>query len=406
MRIAVIGEFRADRIVDAITRSGHHDLVLLGPTDVAGYVGRRTRHRYLPACAEPEDLLAVWAEEHVELVIPSLHPADQERLLPSLAAAADRWRDLGGSAVVHSTRFAALVTDKALFHRVAVEQGWPVPEAVVCDRAEELDSAVRRVGGLPVMVKAAGPPPRGVRGRVDTAHLLTTLPPTAFPVVVQRVCRGEEFGVELLSDAHVTDCWPVASFGPLDERCGPGRRARLAPITLPQAVTTELSTFIRGVLAEFDVRGPWQIDFAVCSGRLQVLAVNGRLSGMADLSAATTGLDPYDAFVDTCLGQPRAVPAARRLALELPVRPGTELPGLPSGVRLRRQVPLPTDRSLPSDFHRLLVTADDPVLLARWLRGIPDDAVIAGSPAQLASTALRTSPLSTSAGWPRSCPQV
>ncbi|APU20642.1 hypothetical protein [Actinoalloteichus sp. GBA129-24] len=406
MRIAVIGEFRADRVVDAITRSGHHDLVLLGPTDVADYVGRRARHRHLAASAEPEDLLAVWTEEDVELVIPSLYPVDQEQLLPSLAAAADAWRGPGRHAVVHSTRFADLVTDKAMFHRVALAAGWPVPEAVICDRVEELESAVRRIGGLPVMVKEARSLPRAGRWHVDTEQRLTTLPLTAFPVVVQRVCRGEEFGLELLSGANVTDCWPIASFGPLDQRCIPGHRARLAPIALPPAVITELAGFIRGMTDQFDVCGPWQIDFAVCDGRLQVLEVNGRLSGMADLSAATTGLDPYDAFVDACLGQPRVVPPARRLALELPIRLDAQLPGLPWGVRMRRQFPLPTNRSLPVDFQRLLVTADDPVLLAKWLRDFPPDALLTGSPGQLAATALEMSPLLTSAGWPRGCPPV
>ncbi|AOS63265.1 hypothetical protein [Actinoalloteichus hymeniacidonis] len=398
MRIAVIGEFRAERVVDSITRSGRHDLLLLSPTDVTGYVGRRSRHRPIVGSTEQGELVDAWTEERIELVVPSLCPIEQGRLLPTLAAAAERWRGCGRRAVVHSTAFADLVTDQALFHRIAQDENWPVPRTVICRRRSEIEAAVAKVGGFPVVVEQATAPPDRRRAHLADRDAIAALPATGSPLVVQHACGGEEFGLELMSAGGVTELWPIVSFGRADPRHAATHRTGLAPVALPTSVGFDLTYFIRDVLANFDVRGPWRIDFAICGGRLQVLRVDGGLSSLADLGGNATGLDPYDAFVDLCLGQPWAVPPARRLAMELPVRLDVESPVLPAGVRVRPRFPSPTDRWIASDAQRWLVTAEDPVLLAKWLRGFPPDALMADSPQRLASTALEVSSLLTASG--------
>ncbi|HKR50509.1 MAG TPA: hypothetical protein VJT72_13225 [Pseudonocardiaceae bacterium] len=377
MKIAIIGKHRAERLVSAVAGRRQAEIVLCGPIDVSSFVGLGTRYRRLALDADEAAVLSALEDEQIDVVIPSLNPLNQEQTLPMLTAACLRWSGPGRHAVVHSPAFADLATDKVYFHRTAVSRGWPVPNGMQCASIRELIIAAGELE-LPLMVKQARSMPREGRWYIESVDQLAELTTTKFPLLAQRACCGEEFGLELLtSDGHTT-CWPVASFGPLDPEGMPTWRCRVMPVKLPTSAWIELQRFIEEVTAAFTPHGPWQIDFAVCAGQLQILEVNGRLGGMTDLSWAVTGVDPYEAFAAVALRQPSVEPAPQRIAMELPVRNDVDLENLPEasqGVHVQPQLPLPTN-CWTNESLRILVAAADGIALRAWLRSFGRDLLV------------------------------
>ncbi|MFG3001338.1 hypothetical protein [Streptomyces sp. NPDC048340] len=376
VRVLVVGEYRADRFVAALARRTAVEAVLGGPTDVSADVGPGCGYRYLPADAGHQELAVLLEDERPDLVAPCLYPLGQEQMLPALARACGPRQGLRRGWVVHPDTFARLSTDKVLFQRTAERRGWPVPPGVVCGDQAQLATEVGR-HGQPMMVKAARAQSGQGRWYLPDPDALPALPGAVFPLLVQQVCQGEEFGLELFTlDGH-TVCWPVASFGRLDAQCRPGWRARTMPARLPDSAAAALDRFIEDVVTSFSPCGPWQIDFAVAEGKLAVLEINGRFSGMADLSRAATGTDPYDVFAAACLDAPLPVPAALGVAMELPVRHGASLPPAPAGIRVRPQPPVATNRALPNHFRRTLAFAQEAAVLHSWLSQWPDNGLLA-----------------------------
>ncbi|MEU7135019.1 hypothetical protein [Streptomyces sp. NPDC046261] len=369
MDVAIMGHYRADRLVTALRRHDAERIWLCGPVDVRAGLGPGVRYRYLAADAGVDDVLALWAHVGAQVVVPSLYPLQQEQLLHTLATAAQLVAAGGRRVHVHPPAFAEAVSDKVLFHRLALDRGWPVPEGIVCEDRTELAAALRQLGP-PVMVKTGRSVPWEGRWYLDGPDDLGTADGMVFPVVAQRVCRGEEFGVELLTDRGSTLRWPIASFGPLDARCMPGWRTRLMPAALPTTVRHDLDAFVTDVTDLLAPCGAWQIDMAVEAGELRVLEVNGRFGGMAHLSRAVTGIDPYQALATAALGGRPPTPTAVRVAAELPLSLGAHLPA-DDAVRVEVERPSPTEPCLPSHFHRTLVVADDPAALADWIGGLP-----------------------------------
>lgn len=374
MNIAIVGRYRADRLAAALRRRGASRFVLCGPVDVAAFVGKDVDYRYLAADAPSEAILSLLSDTAVDLLVPSLYPLEQEQMLPTLASACLTVTDECRSCV-HSPQFAEAVSDKVAFHELAIEHGWPVPDAVVSRDPTRLATAVAAVG-LPALIKTGRSLPWAGRYYLKDAAALTDVPEMEFPVLVQRACRGEEFGVELLTgrDGRTTR-WPVASFGPLDEHCMPGRRTRIMPAALPDAARRQLDTVIDGITTTLSPYGPWQIDLAVEDEQLRILELNGRFSGMAHLSRYATGVDPYDALAGTVLETMPELPAVRRAAAEIPLALGWQVPPLPAGMHCEPQLPSPTEPCLPTHFRRTLVTAEDTATLRSWITALPADAL-------------------------------
>lgn len=369
-----MGHYRADRLVTALKRRGAQRIWLCGPTDVRAHLGTDVGYRHLAAEAGVDEILALWADTSAQVVVPSLYPLEQEQLLHALAVAGHQANGADLHVHVHSRAFAEAVSDKVLFHRLALERGWPVPDGIICENRAQVRAALHELGP-PVIVKTGRSVPWQGRWYLTEAEGLTTTQGMDFPVVVQAFCKGEEFGIELFTHEGRTLRWPVASFGSLDERCKPGWRTRVMPTGLPEAARRGLDTFIADVTGAITPRGAWQIDLAVEAGELRVLEVNGRSGGMAHLSRAVTDVDPYEVLAAAAVGARPPSPAAVRAAAELPLRIGADLPGIGNGVmRVEVEEPSPTEPCLPSHFNRTLVVADDRTVLARWIRRVPRSA--------------------------------
>jgi hypothetical protein len=370
-----MGRYRADRLSSALFRRGASRVVLCGPVDVSSFLGQKVDYRFLAADADDEAMLALWAEAGVDVVVPSLYPLEQEQALTALAVACRR-SDGRRWACVHSPQFAKAVSDKVVFHRLALKEGWPVPDGVICDEPAELAGAVALLG-LPVLVKTGRSMPWEGRHYLADSAALAGLPQMDFPIVVQRACQGGEYGIELLTDRDGrTARWPVAHLGPLDARCMPGWRTRVMPTPLPGPVGRQLEAVIDDIADTLSPYGPWQCDLAVEDGQLHILEINGRFGGMAHLSRSVTNIDPYDALAATALGVQAPQPLrAGRAAAEIPLALAGALPPLPDGMRCEPELPTPTEPCLLTHFHRTLVTAGDPTTLHSWIAALPADAL-------------------------------
>lgn len=368
-----MGHYRADRLIAALRRHEGGRIWLCGPTDVRAHLGPAVRYRHLAADAGVDDVLALWARVGAQVVVPSLYPLEQEQLLHTLAVAGRQVNAGNRRVYVHPPAFAETVSDKVLFHRLALDRDWPVPEGIICENRAQVSAALETLGP-PVMVKTGRSVPWQGRWYLTRAEDADTADGMVFPVVVQRVCRGEEFGVELLTGKGRTLRWPIASFGALDEHCMPGWHTRVMPARLPAAARRDLDAFIADVTDTLAPYGAWQIDLAVEAGRLRVLEVNGRFGGMAHLSRAVTDVDPYEALAVAAMGGQASSPTAMRVAAELPLRINADLPAAGDGVRVEVEMPSPTEPCLPSHFHRTLVVADNHSAFARWIRSVPKSA--------------------------------
>ncbi|MFD0385501.1 hypothetical protein ACFQ2B_33995 [Streptomyces stramineus] len=306
MRVVVLGEFRVDRLVPRL-REGGADVVVLAFVELTSFLGPGVEYGALPTALSERALLELLGDYGADLVVPNPGCPGQEQFLPVYARAAEGLRAAGKRVPVHAEAFATLASDKVAFHRIARRRGWPVPRAVVCGgrggagggpRARV--SRARQRGPQRVSRRAAlragrRPPRPGVEE-------------VTCPVLVQQAVEGEEYAVELLSDASSTIAWPVASLYRLDGDCSPGRRVRVAPAALPARARAELIATVVDMVENFGPWGPWQLDFAVTDdGRLQVIELNGRLGGVSNMSWISTGLDPHAAHGEAALGLPSAL---------------------------------------------------------------------------------------------------
>ncbi|MFI9202863.1 hypothetical protein [Streptomyces sp. NPDC053048] len=334
VHMVVLGEFRADRLAPAL-RSGGAKVTVLGFADLTSFLGPGTACGELPAELDESGLLRLLNDCGADVAVPNMGCQGQEQFLPVYSRAASRLRGAGCHMPVHPETFAVPASDKAVLHRLAVGRGWPVPRGVVCEEAAELPGAVGDLG-LPVLVKEARSEFHAGRHYVrDRGRLERVSGEVRYPVLVQEAVSGDEYAVEFLSGQSVTVAWPVASLGRLDGDCAPGRRVRVAPAALPARAQEQLTATVADMVESTAPWGPWQMDFAVTDdGRLQVIELNGRLSGVSNMSWASTGLDPHVAYAHAVLGRPSSAPRAHRVALELPVRNGVALPPLPAGTRL------------------------------------------------------------------------
>lgn len=331
MRVLVLGEFRADRLVPAFTRCGA-SITVLGFADLTEFLGPAVRCALLPADLSEESLHALLDKQQADTIVPNMSSPGQEQMLTLYARVGAGRRLAGGRPVtVHSEDFAMLACDKVEMHRTAVRRGWPVPAGVVCDGPEDLEAAARRVG-FPLLVKEARSESFAGRHFVSTpSRLVAAGHGLRYPVLVQEALQGEEFAVELLTLPSGTAAWPIASLGTLDGQCAPGRRARVQPAHLPKAAAFALATVVRDIVDTFRPAGPWQIDFAVNrGGRLKLIEINGRFGGVSNMSWTSTGTDPHQAHAEAVLyGRLPERTRAVTVALEVPVHNGTTLPPAP-----------------------------------------------------------------------------
>ena len=364
-KVLLLGEYHAERIVSAVREYVDADIVICGFDDVSGHVGGRVRHRDLFGSASADDILRLLDDEAPDLVLPNVYPRGQEQLLTVYAEVARRWR---GMMPVHSPEFAELACDKVAFQATAVRRGWPVPQGTICHDPAELAAAAQSLG-LPVMVKEARTQPVEGCHRIRSRRALDTLAAvTRYPVVVQRVCHGEELGAEFLTMAGTTVLWPLASFGLLPNDREAGRRVRLAPRRLSDRAAGTLDDFVADLTATYGVVGSWQVDLAVAGDELWVLEVNARLSGMSKLSHLASTVDPHRAFVAACFGDRVATPTPRYVSMELPIEPTGQLPPAPSGVTYDIDTGSPTDRCLlTSGYRRLRIQATLSSAVLDWL---------------------------------------
>ncbi|WP_424893217.1 ATP-grasp domain-containing protein [Streptomyces sp. XH2] len=344
MRVLVLGEFRADRLLPPLLRAGAEAVVLGFSPRIAPFLaaslGADVVCGELPAALSEEDVLRLLAHWRADVAVPNMGCPGQEQLLPLYARTASRWRAAGRRMPVHPDGFAELVSDKVALHRTARARGWPVPRGLVCGAAPAVRTAARELGP-PVMIKEARSEFHAGRHYVrDHGQLDRACAEVAYPVLVQEVLAGEEYGAEFLSDGSSTVAWPVASLGRLDGECAPGRRVRVAPVALPAHARAELAAVVRDMNDAFRPHGPWQMDFAVTDGgRPALIELNGRLGGVSNMSWAATGADPHVAHARSALAAPAdgllgGPPPPCRAALELPVPSGTPLPPPPEGTGL------------------------------------------------------------------------
>ncbi|WP_190111086.1 ATP-binding protein [Streptomyces cinnamoneus] len=376
VRVVVLGEFRGDRLVPPL-RDGGADVTVLGFVDAGSFLGPGVTCGELPAAMDEQVLLHLLREYRADVALPNMGCPGQEQFLPAYARAATRMRAAGAGCrmPVHSERFALLASDKVAFHRLAGERGWPVPRGVVCAEGKALAGAVDGLG-FPVLVKEARSEFGSGRHYVeDGAGLGRAGAEVRYPVLVQEAVVGEEYAVELLSGSSSTVAWPVASLGRLGSDCDPGRRVRVAPVALPARARGELAATVADMTETCGPWGPWQIDFAVTDdGRLKVIEVNGRLSGVSNMSWVSTGCDPHQVYAQAALGRTPRSPGAGRVALELPVPNGAPLPSEPYGTELQcfpgsPLNPAPRVRG----FHRPVLKVPERLGDAAhaWLRALP-----------------------------------
>lgn len=378
MRVVVLGEFRADRLVPSLQRAGA-DVVVLGFVELETFLGPDIVCGILPADLTDEGLRSILDHYNADIAIPNPGLIGQERMLPVYAWVARGHNAAGRHLPVHSPEFAVLATDKVELHRTAGRRGWPVPAGAVCGEPSRLLGA--SVLGLPALVKEARSESHAGRYYVtDEEDLQRVARAVAYPVLFQQAVSGQEFGIELFSGPTHTTAWPVASLGPLDSGCNPGRRIRVAPATLPDRARSALGTAIRDIAAAYRPVGPWQIDFAVSPhGQIHLIEVNGRFGGMSNMSWACTDVDPHAVHVAAALGSfPRRSPLAKRVALELPVANDISLPAPPAGIGLEAFRGNPANRGpCTSGFHRAVLQVPEERAQAAqsWLLALPDDAL-------------------------------
>lgn len=378
MRVVVLGEFRADRLVSPLQRAGA-DIVVLGFVELETFLGPDIVCGILPADLTDDALRSILDHYGADIAIPNPGLIGQERMLPVYARVARGHNTAGRHLPAHSPEFAVLATDKVELHRTAVRRGWPVPAGAVCEEPSRLLDAT--AAGLPALVKEARSESHAGRYYVtDEEDLQRVARTVAYPVLFQQALAGEEFGVELFSGPTRSTAWPVASLGPLDSGCNPGCRIRVAPATLPDRARCALGTAIRDIAAAYRPAGPWQIDFALTpQGHVRLIEVNGRFGGMSNMSWASTGVDPHGVHVAAALGTfPRTSPLAKRVALELPIANDISLPAPPAGIGLKAFRGNPANRGpCTSGFHRaVLQVPEERAQAARaWLLGLPSDAL-------------------------------
>lgn len=380
MRVLVLGEYRADRLVPELTLAGA-EVTVLGFQDLTGFLDPKVRCGTLPANATVESLRALLAEYEADVAIPNVSSPGQEQLLTVYARLGAELCECGPRVLVHSPEFATLACDKVALHQYAVRRGWPVPNGVVCDSPAALVSAPDRLG-LPVLVKEARSESFAGRHFVSTATELTALADRLrFPVLVQQAIHGEEYAVELLTLPAGTAVWPVAGLGTLDRDCAPGLRARVQPAILPTRASSALATVVQDIVTAFQPMGPWQIDFALDrAGQLNLIEINGRFSGVSNMSWISTSTDPHRAHAQAVLhGRLPRPPRALRVALEVPVPNGVRLPEPPQGTTLTAFTANPGyPGPYTSGAHRAVLS----LIPARaeatraWLRGLPPGALL------------------------------
>ncbi|MCY0950467.1 ATP-grasp domain-containing protein [Streptomyces sp. H27-S2] len=380
MRVLVLGEFRVDRLVPVLERSGA-DVTVLGFGDLTGFLRPEVTCAPLPPDLTEETLMFVLERYRADTVVPNMASPGQEQMLALYARLGARLRDGDRHMPVHSKKFAALACDKVALHRYAVQRGWPAPAAIVCDGPGQLAPAARKVG-FPLLVKKARTESFAGRHFIsDPSRLAAVAAGLTYPVLVQQAVQGEEFAVELLTLPSGTVAWPVASLGTLDSACAPGRRARVQPAALPEDAAAALAAVIRDIATHFRPVGPWQIDFAVTrEGRLNLIELNGRFGGVSNMSWTSTGTDPHHAHAQAVLHS--LLPArtrAEQVALEVPVANGTTLPPPPAGTALTAFTANPGfPGPYTSGFHKA-VLAIPPAHAAparAWLRGLPSGTLL------------------------------
>ncbi|MFJ5035110.1 hypothetical protein ACIQB5_45410 [Streptomyces sp. NPDC088560] len=380
MRVVLLGEHRADRMVPPLACAGA-EVVVLSFVDLDELLGGEASCAKLSAELTDAGLLSLLREHDADLAVANLGQIGQERMLPVYARVGAAWRARGRRMLAHSEEFARLATDKVWLHTVARQRRWPTPQGVVCDGPAAVLAAAETIG-LPAMVKEACSEPFAGRHYVpDGRSLRQACGQVRFPALVQAVVAGEEFGVELLTTPSGTVVWPIASMGRLDSDCSPGKRARVAPAPMPDEAHRELLRVVEDITAGFGPAGPWQMDLAVGDdGRLRIIEINGRLSGMSNLSWTSSGVDPQAAHVAAALGEPVPPCRAEQVALELPVRNDAVLPPAPVGTELRCFTGNSANRGpFHLGYYRAVlgVPADRAESARDWLRSVPPQLLLA-----------------------------
>jgi carbamoylphosphate synthase large subunit len=364
----ILGEYKISRIQPWLRERGFDEVVVYSAVEVDGIDGVDAI-RPLDPDWDAGDVIGVLEQERPDVTIANPYAHGQEQLPIVYGEAAAKW---AGRFLAHPAEFAEVACDKVVLHQTAVARGWPVPHGAVCPDAARLEEAVRHLG-FPVVVKEAQAQAGDGRFHVTSAEELDAVLDggLAFPAIVQRFERGDEFGVELMSDGGTHVHWPVVSMGPLDAGLNPSLRARVAPAKLPAKAYESLARLIHDIQENFAPFGPWQLDFAVADGDLRLLEINPRLGGLSDLGSLGTGTDAHRTLVALALGDPLPTVVPRQVAVELP---STEVPGPmpqpPADSSVLRVIARePTNRCfVNTDRMQLVATVTDLATAKDWAR--------------------------------------
>ncbi|MFI2186210.1 hypothetical protein [Streptomyces sioyaensis] len=371
-------------MISPLTQAGA-EVVVLGFADLSSCFGTDITCGNLPPDLTDEALETLLRGYKADLAIPNMNSPGQEQMLPTYARFGPRWQAARGKLPVHSEEFALLATDKVAFHRTAQQRNWPVPRGELCENPRALMTAVDTIG-LPVIVKEARSESHAgryvVRDRESLPQVSHGVGGITYPVLAQQLVTGHEYAVELLTLPSHTISWPVASLGPLDSNCAPGKRARVEPALLPDRAQEALISVVQDIVDTYRPLGPWQMDFAVSDDSgLQVIELNGRFGGLSNMSWASTGDDPHLAHIHAVLGRPVEQPRPARVALELPVHNDAELPPPPAGLGLASFVGSPTNQvPLTAGYYRAVLSVPDGrEREARdWLHRLPPGCLLIG----------------------------
>jgi predicted ATP-grasp superfamily ATP-dependent carboligase len=315
------GEVRAAlAVVRSLGRSGRFAPIVCSRDDpsLAGVSRYATASVRVPdPLREPDAFLRAVADIVRERAIAVVIPVTE----PSCLALLGREQQLSGAVIAGPSLDAfRAISDKENLLRVAAEVGLSTPTQLRLENAREAESVVVETIPFPIVVKPARTVSGGHIHAVSYANdaaalrtLLRTVPPAAFPLLLQQRIIGPGTGIFVLRwDGRV-----VATFA--------HRRLRESPPSGGASVYSEsiaadpaLVDGAARLLERFDWRGVAMLELKrdAQTGRAYVMEVNGRLWGSLQL-AVDAGVDFPVLLADAALGSAARVPPPYRVGTRL-----------------------------------------------------------------------------------------
>lgn len=343
MRAIVLGDYEFERIRGPLLRSCERLMVVANRPPHEDHLAKSIE--WTVADLSELDVKRLVRRSRPDVVVPHVRGSENEAVILDFAVSLQNF-DCGRNSV-HSPAFAGVCVDKKWLYEFAVRNGITVPETRVCYSRRELHKAVAAVGGMPVVVKER-------RANSGTGTFLVSdslgfdvVPDEGFRsgILVQRLLRGIEIGVEVVSSPRGHWRFPTCHLGMVGGDVNPLGRVRFAPFNLSASADRQLTAIIDRICRMLRPNGPWQLDAVMTEGSVHVLEINGRLGGLSNLSMFSSGTDPHRLYCETALGQLPEQPDERGFVTEFPVPIGFDWDERThSGVRLKVQ----PSRSRPS----------------------------------------------------------